>query len=90
MEQGAEAEVRLVAMVCYGASARCPQCGCHIPSGVEHVRVMHGRQDIEFLGDAQTGQVIIHGSDGPAVFDRCKVLFVKVVPDRERDERRRR
>ncbi len=82
-----EGEAGLVALVCYSAPCRCPACGHSIAGGVEHIRVAHGRADIEWLGEPETGQVVVHGIEGPAVFDRSKVQFVRLVP--ENRERRR-
>lgn len=88
MQQAAEEEAQagpMVALVCYAAPCRCPQCGCHLPGGVEHVRVPRGQADLEYRAD----QLVVHGTEGPAVFDRARVAFVKMIPDKERDPGRR-
>lgn len=88
MQQAAEEEGQagpMVALVCYAAPCKCPQCGCHLPGGVEHVRVPGGRTCLEYTAD----QLVVHGTEGPAVFDRAKVAFVKMIPDRERAPERR-
>jgi hypothetical protein len=66
------------ALVCYAAPCRCPGCGQHIPGGVEHVPVPRGRDDLEWT----TEQLVVHGVDGPALFERARVAFVKIVPRR--------
>lgn len=62
-----------VALVCYAAPSKCQQCGGGLPAAMEKVPVPNGAADVEYLAD----QVVVHGSEGPAVFDRARVAFVK-------------